>query len=122
MYTVPYLYLKKNTNIALLSVQQYFIGRSYFLYREINCNIDKLYTEVPERLTIPHQHKLELTLWKEAGYFEITACYTLTEVQEKYRISESTLQQLIKRNSIPEIKKGWRACKKLLGIMLNFFL
>ena len=41
--------------------------------------------------------------------FDITNSYTLTEVQEKYRISESALQNLIKRNNIPKIKKGWYA-------------
>lgn len=41
--------------------------------------------------------------------YDIKDCYTLTEVQDKYGISESTVQQLIKRNSIPKIKKGWYA-------------
>lgn len=41
--------------------------------------------------------------------FNTKDCYTLTEVQDKYGISESTVQQLIKRNSIPKIKKGWYA-------------
>ena len=41
--------------------------------------------------------------------YDIKDCYTLTEVQNKYKVSESTVQQLIKRNSIPKIKKGWYA-------------
>lgn len=41
--------------------------------------------------------------------YDIKDCYALTEVQDKYGISESTIQQLIKRNSIPKIKKGWYA-------------
>lgn len=41
--------------------------------------------------------------------YDIKDCYTLTEVQDKYGVSESTVQQLIKRNSIPKIKKGWYA-------------
>ncbi|WP_017732235.1 helix-turn-helix domain-containing protein [Nafulsella turpanensis] len=72
-------------------------------------DLDSLFTEIPESGTIPQQQRQELSDWKEAGYFEISDCYTLTEVQEKYRISESTVQQLIKRNSIPKIKKGWYA-------------
>lgn len=41
--------------------------------------------------------------------FDIADCYTLTEVKDKYSISEKALQNLIKRNSIPKIKKGWFA-------------
>lgn len=41
--------------------------------------------------------------------FDISECYNLTEVQRKYGISETTLQNLIKRHEIPKIKKGWFA-------------
>ncbi len=41
--------------------------------------------------------------------FDIADCYTLTEVQSKYGISETAVQNLIKRNSIPKLKKGWFA-------------
>lgn len=34
-------------------------------------------------------------------------CYNLKEVQEKYGISETALQDLVKRNEIPKVKKGW---------------
>ena len=45
----------------------------------------------------------------EQMQFDISDCYTLTEVQNKYGISETAVQNLIKRNSIPKIKKGWFA-------------
>jgi excisionase family DNA binding protein len=45
----------------------------------------------------------------EQKQFDISDCYNLTEVQEKYGISEKALQNIIKRNSIPKIKKGWFA-------------
>jgi len=45
----------------------------------------------------------------EQKQFDISDCYTLTEVQNKYSISETAVQNLIKRNSIPKIKKGWFA-------------
>jgi excisionase family DNA binding protein len=45
----------------------------------------------------------------EKMQFDISDCYTLTEVQNKYGISETAVQNLIKRNSIPKIKKGWFA-------------
>lgn len=41
--------------------------------------------------------------------FDIAKSYTLTEIQEKYSISESALQQLIRRNNIPKVKNGWYA-------------
>ncbi len=73
------------------------------------CDLDKLFKEVPETETIPEQQKQELSDWKQAGAFDITDCYTINEVLEKYSISETALQNLIKRESIPKIKKGWYA-------------
>jgi excisionase family DNA binding protein len=73
------------------------------------CDLDKLFKEVPETETIPEQQKQEFSDWKQAGAFEITDCYTINEVLEKYSISETALQNLIKRQSIPKIKKGWYA-------------
>lgn len=60
--------------------------------------IDKLF-EQPQ----PEQPK------PEAKQFDITDCYTINEVLEKYSISETALQNLIRRESIPKIKKGWYA-------------
>lgn len=37
------------------------------------------------------------------------ACYTISEILEKYSISETALHNLIKRENIPRIKKGWYA-------------
>ena len=60
--------------------------------------IDKLF-EQPQPETPQPEQKL----------IDIADCYNLTEVQSKYGISERALQNLIKRNSIPKIKKGWFA-------------
>lgn len=60
--------------------------------------IDKLF-EQPQPVTPQPEQK----------HFDISDCYNLTEVQDKYGISETALQNLIKRNSIPKIKKGWFA-------------
>lgn len=38
--------------------------------------------------------------------FDINDCYTITEAQTKYNISQSGLRLLINRNKIPKIKKG----------------
>jgi excisionase family DNA binding protein len=61
-------------------------------------DIDKLF-ELPQPVTPQPEQK----------QFDIADCYNLTEVQSKYGISETALQNLIKRNSIPKIKKGWFA-------------
>jgi len=40
---------------------------------------------------------------------DIADCYNLTEIQNKYGISEKTVQDIIKRNNIPKLKHGWYA-------------
>lgn len=45
----------------------------------------------------------------EPKQYNIKDCYTITEITDKYGVSESTVQQIIKRNSIPKIRKGWYA-------------
>jgi excisionase family DNA binding protein len=75
-------------------------------------DLDKLFkdtTHKPKPEGIPETQKQELNDWVQAGAFDISECYNLTEVQSKYAISETALQNLIKRNSIPKIKKGWFA-------------
>lgn len=60
---------------------------------------------------------------KEAEHFQfdIKDCYNLTEIQSKYGISERALQQIIKRENIPKMKKGWYAYvpKKAIDQILN---
>lgn len=38
---------------------------------------------------------------------DIKDCYTMTEIQEKYGISEKALQAIINKNNIPKLKYGW---------------
>ncbi len=42
----------------------------------------------------------------DSVHYTISECYTLTEVQKKYNISETALQNVVRRNSIPKIKSG----------------
>jgi len=75
-------------------------------------DLDKLFKKPTNRTQsegIPETQKQELNNWVQAGGFDIADCYNLTEVQSKYGISETALHNLIKRNSIPKIKKGWFA-------------
>lgn len=72
------------------------------------CDIDKLFVKPEHSNFIGLEEQIkEMYEWKQAGAFEISDCYTISEVQEKYSISETALQNLIKRESIPKIKKGW---------------
>ncbi len=70
-------------------------------------DLDVLFTEVSNIETIPEKQKQELHEWKQAGDIDIMDCYTISEVHEKYGISERALYELIKREGIPKIKKGW---------------
>lgn len=71
-------------------------------------DIDKLF-ELP---TLPKP---------KAVSYEVSECYTLSEAQDRYGISESALQQIIRRNGIPKIKQGWYAYvpKVLIDKLLN---
>ncbi len=75
-------------------------------------DLDKLFKEPTNRTQpegIPETQKQELNYWVQDGGFDIADCYNFTEVQRKYGISETALQNLIKRYEIPKIKKGWFA-------------
>lgn len=52
---------------------------------------------------------LSLDEWINTGGDNINDCYNLTEIQEKYSISERALHELIKKNKIPKLKLGWYA-------------
>lgn len=81
-------------------------SRTLIKHSALNRFLENSETGKPE---IPEQQKQDLSDWKRAGQFDIEDCYTLKEVQDKYSISETALHNLIKRGSIPKIKKGWYA-------------
>ena len=66
-------------------------------------DLEQLLFEQPRTIT-PQPEKQP-----EQKQFDISDCYNLTEVQDKYGISETALQNLIKRYEIPKLKKGWFA-------------
>lgn len=47
-----------------------------------------------------------VTTQPEPIQFEISACYTITETQNKYGVSDAALNNIIKRFNVPKIKKG----------------
>jgi len=63
-------------------------------------DLDKLFEK-------PQPEIFQMEIKSDTVQFDISECYTLTEVQSKYGISETALQQLIKRYEIPKRKKGW---------------
>jgi len=75
-------------------------------------DLDKLFEQnaTPQPESIPEPMK-----------YNITECYTLTEVLSKYSISEKALHDLIIRNQIPKIKAGVFAYvpKTLIDKFLN---
>ncbi len=75
----------------------------------------------PEKPEISNQQMKDLKDWKQKRVFNMNDCYTLTEIQDKYGVSESTVRQLIKRNSIPKMKKSWCACvpKQIIDELLT---
>ena len=60
-------------------------------------DIDRLF-EQPQHETAPAP--------AQSDKVELSDCYTLTEVQTLYNISESALQAIIKRNHVNKIKQG----------------
>ena len=64
-----------------------------------------------DNLTIEENlHKTyDLDEWIKSGGKNVNECYNLTEIQQKYGISENALHVLIERNGIPKLKIGWYA-------------
>lgn len=79
-------------------------SRTIIKRSSINCLMNR-----EEKVKVPDQQAEGLKDSKQAGAFDINECYTLTEVQRKYGVSEKALQSIIKRNNIPKMKKGWYA-------------
>lgn len=82
--------------------------------------LEQLINEPPQPELIPAAQIQELETWK-TSQLDIAECYTLSEVQSKYGISEKALSEVIKRNKIPKLKKGWFAYvpKTIIDNLLN---
>jgi excisionase family DNA binding protein len=89
--TVYTLINSGNLKAANIKVKKTIVKRS---------DLDRLFEQ--PRPVMP-QPETEAT----PAQYQISDCYTLTEVKSKFGISETALQQLIKRNAIPKLRKGW---------------
>lgn len=115
----------KNQPIEELKAKEFLTVRE--VARLLNCSVRSVYyyiesgtinaVNLGQRITRVKRSEIDkifeqpqpLTPQPEQKQFDISECYNLTEVQDKYSISEKALQEIIKRNSIPKIKKGWFA-------------
>ena len=98
------------------------------VYKLINSGKLKA-TNILEKKTIVKRSDLDMLFEKaqpdihefESKLFDIEQFYTLSEVQSKYYISEKALYDLVKRNDIPKIKKGWYVYvpKQIIDSLLN---
>ena len=127
----------KNQPIEELKAKEFLTVRE--VARLLNCSVRSAYyyiesgtikaVNLGQRITRVKRSEIDklfeqphpVTPQPEQMQFDISDCYNLTEIQDKYGISETALQNLIKRNSIPKIKKGWFAYvpKTVIDKLLN---
>jgi len=121
----------ETTRIKLLPIEQ-LKAKEFLTVREVsqllNCSVRSAYyyiesgtisaVNLGQRMTRVKRTEIDKlfetntkqqTNEAEPIQYDIKDCYTLSEVQNKYNVSESTVQKLIKRNNIPKTKKGWYA-------------
>lgn len=115
----------KSQPIELLKAKEFLTVRE--VAQLLNCSVRSVYyyiksgkieaVNLGERMTRVKRSAIDKLFSKpkveikepEPIQYDIKDCYTLTEVQNKYGISEAALYNLIKRNKIPKIRKGWYA-------------
>jgi excisionase family DNA binding protein len=73
-------------------------------------DLDELFIESTSQIQIEGISNTQTQDFVEVLKFEdveISECYNITEVQSKYGISATALQNLVKRFEIPKVKQGW---------------
>jgi len=72
-------------------------------------DLDKLFNKPKESTQEAKQEELEKELndWKQITEINLSDCYTITEVLQNFNITDSALNNLIKRHKILKIKSGW---------------
>ena len=58
-------------------------------------------SDINKLLEKPQPRKLAPT------QYEVSDCYSISEIKNKYGISDKAIYETIKRNEIPKIKEGW---------------
>jgi excisionase family DNA binding protein len=115
----------KNQPIEELKAKEFLAVRE--VARLLNCSVRSVYyyiengtikaVNLGQRITRVKRSEIDklfeqpepVSLAPEQKKFDVSEYYNLSQVQSKYGISETTLHNLIKRNSIPKIRKSWFA-------------
>ncbi len=116
----------KNQSIEELKAKEFLTVRE--VVRLLNCSVRSTYyhiengtikavnlgqritrvkrSDIDQLFEQPITAPIQAEITPEPKQFDISEYYNLTEIKAKYGIAEATIQQLIKRNNIPKIKKG----------------
>lgn len=107
----------KQKPIEDLSKKEYLTVKEVSML--LNCSVRSVYYYIDSglipaknlgvRLTRIKRTNIDNLFLKEIAppkQYTIEECYTITEVQDKFNISQTALQNIIKREEIPKIKKG----------------
>jgi excisionase family DNA binding protein len=115
----------KSQPFELLKLQDFLTVRD--VARLLNCSVRSVYyyiengtisaVNLGQRITRVRRSEIDKlfeqpqfeTPQPDLKQIDISDCYNLTEVQDKFGISQTALQDLIRRFEIPKIKKGWYA-------------
>lgn len=121
------VYQKKTSNVNVNELQVLTVSQAAIFLGCSRRNIYKLIDSDKLKTTNVLENKTKISRISIDKYIEsvrikkmfqkidISECYTLTQVQKKYGISEKALYEIIKRNTIPKIKKGiFTYCPKVL--------
>lgn len=113
----------KTQNIETIKAKEFLTVRDVSIL--LNCSIRTAYyliangtiksVNISQRKTLIKRTEIDklfispqaIEVQSESVQYEISDCYTLTEIQTKFRISNGALYNLIKRNNLPKIKK-WK--------------
>lgn len=117
----------KNRPIEELKVKEFLTVRE--VARLLNCSVRSAYyyiengtikaVNLGERITRVKRSDIDKLFEQpqtpqpiektDISKFDFSESYSTLEVRNKYGISDAALQNLIKRNNIPKVRKGWFA-------------
>ncbi len=101
-------YLTIAESCKLLSISRWTLWRAIKAQVIKTGNVGRRILIKRDSLDSLFEKKQPLILQAEPVQYDVSECYTLTEIQDKYRISNAGLYSLIKRNNVPKLKV-WRS-------------
>jgi len=126
----------KTLNIEIIKAKEFLTLRD--VSKLLNCSIRTIYyliengkikaVNLSQRKTLIKRSEIDILFSKpyiepkpETVHYDFSDCYMLSEVRDKYGISDGGLHQLIKRHNIPKLLK-WKCTyvpKQLIDNILN---